>query len=52
MSVDSLLQLTFLFQSVMYGHSVVTLSCTINETFKVAHIAAHLNVEIILMVTV
>ena len=46
---------TFLFVIfVIYGHCLVTLpcTCTIIGTVKMAHIAAHLNAEIILVVTV
>ena len=37
---------------VVCGHCLVTLSLTINETFKMALIAAHLNAGVILVVTV
>ena len=38
------LRLSFLFKEVVVcGHCLVTLSLTINETFKMAPIAAHLN---------
>ena len=37
---------------VIYGHCLVTLPCTINETFKWLTSLAHLNAEIILVVTV
>ena len=37
---------------VIYGHCLVALPCTVNDTFKMAHIAAHVNAEIILVVAV
>ena len=47
------LRLSFLLKRVVVcGHGLVTLSLTINEAFKVALIAAHLNAGIILVVTV
>ena len=39
-------------KKMVYGHCLVTLPCTMNETFKMAHIAAHLNADISLVVTV
>ena len=48
------LRFSFFFKKVVVcGHSlVVTLSLTINETFKMALIATHLNAGVILVVTV
>ena len=39
-------------KKVIYGHCLVTLPCTINETLKWLASLAHLNAEIILVVTV
>ena len=36
----------------IHGHCLVTLSCTMNETLNWLHVAAHLNAEIIPVVTV
>ena len=49
------IRLAFLFKKkeVIYGHRLVTLPSTINDTLKwLTYIAAHLNAEIILVVTV
>ena len=48
--LDSPLRFIFLFA--IYGHSLVTLPCTINETVKWLTSLAPLNVEVILVVTV
>ena len=46
--------LAFSSKIVVYGHRLVTLPCAVNETLNItmAHITAHLDVEIILVVTV
>ena len=47
------LWLSFLFKKVVVcGHSLVTLSITSSSDTKMALIAAHLNAEVILVVTV
>ena len=49
---DSPLRLTFLsIKIVIYGLCLVTLPCAINETLKWLTSLAHLNAEIILVVT-
>ena len=39
-------------KTVIYGHCLVTLPCTVNETVKWLTSLAHLNAEIVLAVTV
>ena len=47
------LRLSLLFKKVVvYGHCLVTLSLTINETFTMGLTAAHLNAGVILVVAV